>query len=46
MKSPLSRNNFKLAFNYYLAFLATAKIDSGRIIIARGKADRKWLLRL
>ncbi len=38
--------NFKLAFNYYVAFDATAKIDSSRVIIAGGKADGKWLLGL
>jgi hypothetical protein len=46
MKSPCRAINFKLAFNYCVAFDAAAKIDSGRVIIARGKADRKWLLRL
>jgi len=38
--------NLKLAFNYYAAFEATAKIDSSRVIIASGKADGKWLLGL
>ena len=38
--------NLKLAFNYYAVFDAAAKIDSSRVIIVRGKADRKWLLGL
>jgi hypothetical protein len=29
-----------------MAFDATGKIDSSRVIIAGGKTDRKWLLRL
>jgi len=38
--------NFKLALNYYTALNAAAKIDFARVIIARRKADRKWLIGL
>jgi hypothetical protein len=35
-----------LALSYYAAFDAAAKIDFTRVIIVRGKADRKLLFGL
>jgi hypothetical protein len=46
MKSPFLETNFKSAFSYYSAFHTAAKIDFARATVARGKADRKRLLRL